>query len=524
MHDSKDNSRRQHGSRIGLGAAFQFVGVITQQVLRFGANWIIAHFLGPGANGLFSLSVTSWSSVEMSFSGGLIRAIMRYLPHHLARDERAEARGVVRLGLYVAGLGGVTLGALLYVCSDFIATTILKKPETAPLIRIMALVTPLDAISTVMWATARALGSFTFIVYQFMVLPTLFLLFIAIIAILQGDPKLLAWAWFGAYLLPLIPLWSYHNRLTRTLGEVAPHLLARPFLAFAGIGAAMWLAEFIARNIDLVLVGRMGTLAEAGIYAVASRNATLCSTVMISINAFFMPTISSLHSAGRMDDFRALFRKGTLWILIVGAPLAVYAMAFSQPMMLFFGRSFGVGAWALWLLAAAQLFNQGTGLIASALLMANRQHGVLVVSILGLGVTTGLCLLLIPLYGFNGAAMAMAASVIFVNLTLSVWGYLTLRLSPLSSSYFKPLVAAAAAGILSQIAVAHLPLASVHQAAGAHVGKVLLTLLVGMAVFAPLYLLGMLALGAKEEALTALAAVRSGLNRRNQVVDDAKEM
>lgn len=524
MHDSRDNSRRQYGSRIGLGAAFQFVGVMTQQVLRFAASWSVAHFLGPGVSGLFNLSVTSWSSLEMSFSGGLVRAIMRYLPHHLARDERAEAKGVVRLGLYVAALGGVALGALLYVCSDFIAVHILKKPETAPLIRILALVTPLDAVSTVMWATARALGSFLFIVYQFMALPALFMIFIVTVALLQGDPRLLAWAWFGAYLLPLIPLWSYHRRLTRTLGEVAPVLLTRPFLAFAGIGALMWLAEFIARNVDLVLVGRIGTLAEAGIYGVASRNATLCSTVMISINAFFMPTISSLYSGGRMDEFRSLFRKGTLWILIVGAPLAVYAMAFSQPIMLFFGRSFGVGAWALWLLAAAQLFNQGTGLIGSALLMANRQHGVLVINILGLVATTGLCLVLIPIYGLNGAAMAMAASVVFVNLTLSVWGYVTLRLSPLSGSYFKPLVAAGAAGLISQIAVAHLPLVALHEAAGGHVGKVLLTLVAGMVLFAPLYLLGMLALGAKDEGLKALEAMRSGLNRRNQAIADAKEM
>lgn len=522
MDETKDNSRRGYGGRLGLGSVIQFVGVITQQVLRFGSNWLIAHLMGPGVSGLYNLSLTTWSTLEMSFSGGLIRALMRYLPHHLARDERAAAKGVVRLGLYVAGVGGLAVGVLLYVCSDFIAVAILKKPETAPLIRILALVAPLDAVSTVIWATARALGSFMFIVYQFMVLPALFLLFVIVVALLQGEPRLLAWAWFASYVLPLVPLCSYHRRLMRRLDDVAPRLLAGPFLAFAGIGALMWVAEYIAHNIDLVLVGRMRTLADAGIYGIASRNATVCSTVMISINAFFMPTISSLYSAGRMDDLRALFRKGTLWILIVGAPLAVYAMAFSQPMMLFFGRGFGAGAWALWLLAAAQLFNQGTGLIGSALLMANRQHSVLVVNILGIGVTFGLCVLLIPVYGLNGAAMAMGASVIFVNLTLSLWGYVTLRLSPFSGSYFKPLVAAAAAGGISQLALAHLPMAALHQAAGGHLGKVLLTLLAGMLLFAPLYVLGMLALGMKAEGLMAMQAIRQGLNRRAHAAD-AKE-
>jgi O-antigen/teichoic acid export membrane protein len=484
-------------------------------VPRFGSNWLIAHLFGPAIMGMFQLSLTSWSALEMSFSGGLVRAIMRYLPHHLARDEQAEAKGVVRVGLYVAGLGGVTLGLALYCLADVIAIHVLHKPETAPLLRILALVTPLDAVSTVIWATARALGSFMFIVYQFMVLPALFVVFVLVVAALQGDGRLLAWGWFAAYLLPLIPLWSYHRRLTRRLGEALPHILARPFLAFAGLGALMWLAEFTARNVDLVLVGRMRTLSEAGVYGIATRNATLCSTVMISINAFFMPTISSLYSGGRMDEFRAIFRKGTLWILIIGAPLVVYAMSFSEPIMLFFGRNFGTGAWALWVLALAQLFNQGTGLIASALLMADRQHSVLVANLAGIGVTFGLCLLLIPIYGLNGAAIAMSASVVFVNLTMCIWGYATLRLSPFSGSYFKPIIAAAVAGIISQNVVHRLPLGGVSMG-GAHLGKVLITLLVGMVIFGALYVAGMLALGAKDEALKALEAVRAGLNKRGR--------
>jgi O-antigen/teichoic acid export membrane protein len=521
MHQARDISKGQYGSRIGLGAAVQFAGVIAQQVLRFGSNWLIAHLFGPAIMGMFQLSLTSWSALEMSFSGGLVRAIMRYLPHHLAREEHAEAKGVVRVGLYTAWIGGGTLALVVYLLSDVIAMYLLKKPETAPVLRTLALLMPVAATSSVIWATARALGSFKFIFYQFMMVPALFVIGIAAVSAVHGEGRLLAWAYTLSYVLPLIPLWRYYHRLMAFVRDVTPRLPVRPFLAFAGLGALMWLAEFTARNVDLVLVGRMRTLSEAGVYGIATRNATLCSTVMISINAFFMPTISSLYSGGRMDEFRAIFRKGTLWILIVGAPLVVYAMSFSEPIMLFFGRNFGLGAWALWMLAFAQLFNQGTGLIASALLMADRQHSVLVANIAGIGVTFGLCMVLIPIYGLNGAAIAMSASVVFVNLTMCVWGYITLRLSPFSRSYFKPIIAAAVAGIISQNVVQRLPLGGLSMG-GAHLGKVLITLLVGMAIFGIIYVAGMWALGAKDEALKALQAVRSGLNRRGRPAADGE--
>lgn len=513
MEPAPASPRGAYG-RIGLGAAIQFVGVIVQQLLRFSSNWLIARLFGPGVLGLYSLAFTSWSAVEMSFSGGLIRAIMRYVPHHQARDEAPETKGTVGLALATAVVGGGVLALTIFLLADTIAVHVLNKPETAPVLRVLAVLMPLAATSAVVWATARALGSFMFIVYQFMIVPAVFVGGIVLAWVAHGGAPLLAAAYGLSLLLPLVPLWAYHNRLVRSLQALRPRFLARAFLSFAGIGALMWLAEYVARNIDIVLVGRLCPATEVGIYNVATRNATLCSTVMVSINAFFMPTVSSLYSAGRMDEFRTIFRKGTLWILIVGAPLIVYAMAFSQPIMLFFGRNFGGGAWALWILALAQLFNQGTGLVASALSMANRQHSVLVANIIGVLVTVGLCQLLIPRYGLNGAAVAMAGSVVFVNLTLCAWAYLKLRLSPLSPSYFKPLIAAGCSGVVSQLLLRVIPLAPAPQAP--RLVDIVLTLLVGMAFFAPLYVLVMWLLGMKEEGLGALRAVRSGLNKRSR--------
>ena len=76
--DSKDLSTGPVGRRLGVGAATQFAGIAIQQVLKFGTHWLVARLLGASVLGLFNYSLTFWSAVEMSFTGGLIRMVMRY--------------------------------------------------------------------------------------------------------------------------------------------------------------------------------------------------------------------------------------------------------------------------------------------------------------------------------------------------------------------------------------------------------------------------------------------------------------
>jgi O-antigen/teichoic acid export membrane protein len=433
-------------TRIGVGAAVQLVGSVGQQVFRFFTNWLIARLLGSGILGLYSLAYTLWSAVQMSYGGGLMRALLRYLPHHLARGETAEARGAIRVTMAAAWLGGGLLGLLFYWGADWLAGQALGQPAAAAPLRVFALIMPLAAVSAVLWAVARSLGSLTFITYQFLIGPGLFAALVIPVGLYQGDATGLTWALAGSYLLPLAPLWVHHHHLTRFMRAVAPRALIGPVLSFAGLGALLWLVEFASRNLDLVIVGRLLDSAQAGIYNIASRNATLSHMVLVAFNTFFSPTVSALTSTHRLPALQNIFRRASLWILIVGAPLVALTVALAEPLMRLFGADFTAGASPLVILSLGQLFNIGTGLVATALLMAGWQTVVLVCHIGSLVVTATLCLVLVPLWGLNGAAAAMSLSVVLLNLTLSVWGYRRLGLSPLSAAYPKPLVASAVAG------------------------------------------------------------------------------
>jgi len=262
----------------------------------------------------------------------------------------------------------------------------------------------------------------------------------------------------------------------------------------------VWLAEYVSRNVDILLVGRLLTTTETGVYTVAQRTSTLPPMVLVAFNAFFSPTVSALYATGQLEELRATFRRASLWIMIVSAPVLGMLMALATPVMAFFGREFTGGALALWILCLGQFVNVGVGLISVVLTMVDRQQTVLACNVAGLAVSAGLCWVLIPRYGILGAAVATTTLQVLVPAALSIFAYRYVGVSPFSRSYPKPLLAALAAGLATHALAALLP--------GA-----LVQLLIGGVVFVALYAAGMVALGEKEEALRAFRALREAAQR-----------
>ncbi len=436
-------------SRIGIGAAAQFGGTALQQILKYAANIIIAHGAGAAVLGLYQLALTAWIAVQRTFCGGLMRAIMRFVPHHMARDEEDAASAAATAGLTASWAIGFVLGGALYFAADLVATDILNTPAAAPVLRVLGLAMPFAAIHNAVWALGRSLNSIYYVFIQFVMVPLSFLLFVGGAVIYFKDPQasIIAWALAASYALALIPLAIYYRSLRQTFPETKPSYNTRPFFNFMGLTAVLSLTEFFSRNIDIFLLGRLGCAADVGHYTMASRTATLCVMVIVSFNAFFSPTVSGLYAARRLERMRRLFTKACGWILLVGAPLVVFLISNAPDILLLFGEDFLVAVPALHILAGAQLINLSTGLVGVVLLMSGKEALIVILNILALGVNAALCQLLIPVYGLTGAAIGLASGFVFLNVVAITYGHIHFGLNPFSATFAKAAVGAAAAGV-----------------------------------------------------------------------------
>lgn len=446
-------SARDSSSRVGIGAAAQFGGTALQQILKYAANIVIAHGAGAAVLGIYQLALTAWIAVQRTFCGGLMRAIMRFVPHHIARDEKDAASAASTAGLKASWSGGIVLGGLLFLAADLVAINILNTPAAAPVLRVLGLALPLAAIHNAVWALGRSLNSLYYVFIQFVMVPASFLLFVggAVVYFANPQASLIAWALVGSYALPLVPLAIYYRSLRRNLHEIKRDYDSRPFFSFMGLTAVLSLTEFFSRNIDIFLLGRLGSAADVGYYAMASRTATLCVMVIVSFNAFFSPTVSGLYAADRLERMRELFRKACGWILLVGAPLVAFLISNAPDILLLFGEDFLVAVPALYILAGAQLVNLSTGLVGVVLLMAGKETLIVALNVLALGVNAALCQLLIPVYGLTGAAIGMGASFVFLNVVSIIYGHILFGLNPFSATFAKAAAAAAMAGVCNAV-------------------------------------------------------------------------
>jgi O-antigen/teichoic acid export membrane protein len=97
-----------------------------------------------------------------------------------------------------------------------------------------------------------------------------------------------------------------------------------------------------------------------------------------------------------------------------------------------FGSDFSEGALALMILAVGQLVNAATGAVEPLLIMSGHEKYVRNNTLASALCNLLLNLLLIPLWGINGAAVADSLTIALQNLTASFWAQKKLGFSPIA--------------------------------------------------------------------------------------------
>jgi O-antigen/teichoic acid export membrane protein len=162
-----------------------------------------------------------------------------------------------------------------------------------------------------------------------------------------------------------------------------------------------------------------------------------------------IPMVADLHHRREHAELDRLFRVATRWLFTIGFPLCLVELLFGRDLLALFGPGFTSGASALAILALGQLVNLGTGTAAGVLAIIGRTRLSVLDSVLFLGLSVTLDLLLIPRWSIVGAAVANAVALAAVNLLRVVQVHRALRIVPYDRRFLRPLAAGLLAGALA---------------------------------------------------------------------------
>lgn len=193
------------------------------------------------------------------------------------------------------------------------------------------------------------------------------------------------------------PNWTIHIR-----PDVALKVLGGVALSMVFLG----LSRELAMRTDRVMLGIIDGPESAGLYTIAARLTAIIDQFTYAIHMALGPMIAAAYAGGQMKRMRHLIRRAGRWMFGFSLALSLPLIVFSHSILGLFGADFTQGAAAMSLLIAARLAAGLAGPATMLLTMTGHERIAGQTVAIAAAANVALNLLLIPLYGSEGAAAA----------------------------------------------------------------------------------------------------------------------
>jgi O-antigen/teichoic acid export membrane protein len=389
-------------------------------VLGFAMQLILARLLGVSAFGIFATAISAAGLFAIVGSCGLPLTAVRFLPGYVALGHGQLVRGFLK----TTGVMSVS-GAFIGIAAFLVASQIVRDEGVA---FALALAAPLAFVfslsqtatglllalqrpvqSEIPMAVIRplvvmglAFGMMTFSASRLNEVS-------AVLAVIVGTTVALAlmiW-WLTKAIRPIaMPAASATDLRAWFSSSIVMILLV------GGIG--------LNERLDVMFVAGLANTTDAGIYSVAARFAQLISLAPAAVSARAIPIFAETWSRGDGATLgkAAVLTSRTSFALAVG--LGIVMVAGGGMLLGWFGTAFKQGSPALWFLVVGHVTMAAAAAAAPALIASGREWKAAAVLAATLGLNAALNLVLVPVFGMTGAAVATAVSMSATGLCLTL--------------------------------------------------------------------------------------------------------
>ena len=192
----------------------------------------------------------------------------------------------------------------------------------------------------------------------------------------------------------------------------------------AGLGFAFLTSvSLLLYQADVMLLGAIGSTAEAGTYSVASRCASLVILVLGPVAQVLGPRMAKAWSSGDSGRAAALAQRTAQLSLVAGSGLVVVCILFGRPLLALFGPGYETAVPTLRILAVAQLMLIlfGPGQLVLSMTGGERLAAWMVLAALAIGLPVSY--VAYRLDGVEGMAWGRVVSMAAVGVATGVLGW-----------------------------------------------------------------------------------------------------
>ena len=404
------------GGQAGRMALIAFMIRIVSAAIAFISQIILARIMGEHEYGIF---VFTWVLVILIGNLsclGFHSAQIRFLPQFEAVNDLERMRGLAVTARIFALVSSTTVAIVGYAALYLFADKI-QGYYVIPLF-IALFILPMIALGDTMEGTARA-NSWAIVALSptYIVRPMLILLFM-LGAVWAGEPQTAKTAMVmslaATYVTSIAQLFNIKWRLHRRY-ERGP--IRVEFGTWFRVALPIFLIEgfsFLLTNSDTVVTGLFLDPTDVGIYFAASKTMALVQFVYFSVKAASAPRFSALYAAGEHRELARFAGLTVRWAFWPALCVGLAALLAGNFLLSMFGPAFTAGYSVMVILFFGILAKASVGPGEVLLTMAGQQTLCVKLYAVALAANIGFNIVLVPLYGIEGAAFA-AAGAMFVE-------------------------------------------------------------------------------------------------------------
>jgi O-antigen/teichoic acid export membrane protein len=450
--------RPSESLNVARGGIFLAGGSLFSYASRFFIALLLARHLGANSYGEYVLAIGITAIASGIAYLGLPSAMVRFVAIRSKKRDRPGVWATLQIGILGSVGAGVVLGLVLFLAADPIATNIFGDPSIADLLRALAIFVPFMSLSGVLGGALRGFKRMDYSAFGENVVKSITRLVLVIVLVVFDLNVLAAAVIYGISEVATTVTFAYllnkQFALAQPLGGLRGEVKD-----IASFSFPLWLSGLLRKfrkNIQILLIGTLGTVSGAGVFAIATKVNLLGLVVYHAVLRSARPTFAELLHENNRSEAGDLYRTTTRWTFMANLPFFIIVVLFAEPILSVFGATFRTGASALVVLGLAALITAGTGTCGTVIDMAGHTLLKLVNSVIWVTVLLVANWLLIPRWGIFGAAIATLIGSVTINLIRVVEVWSIERIQPYDRTFLKPLVAglgsAAIVGAVSLLA------------------------------------------------------------------------
>lgn len=358
---------------------------------------------------------------------GLDGAIPRFVAEFRIAQRFKAIRDLLRNAMRRTVLLTSLYSAMLFLAAPWVAQ-FFHRPDITGVFRLMALLPMPYALSQIFASTFRGLKQMIplgMLQSSFIPLPaTLFALLLGYFSVGPAYHVVIA---YGAGVLFLMLMGGYllrgqlqklgsGNEELQPFGDVTK--VAYPMFLSSAMGMAMlWT--------DTIMIGYFRDMGEVGIYRITVKVAGLLTITQFAINSMLGPMLSEFNATRDYRAMRRVLRQIGLLNMGLSTPVFLALMIFPEVVLGFIGEDLNEGIHVLQIMTASQLVNVWSGPVMNVLNMTGREVPARTVIMIATILNIAINFALIPKFGYLGAGVATAVSMLTWNLggVYLVWKY-----------------------------------------------------------------------------------------------------